>query len=337
MSARPPDLADPVPPFPAGPPLPGSPEAAETGRTAEAMLRLAPTLDAFVRAHDEPPFPPFRPAPGSVTTGALPDTGIGLDAMIDELALAVADGSRISAPGFLGFITTGASTGPAVALAATAVAGGQRYTLHSFNSLEHTGLRWLAELCGLPEGVAGVFSSGGSTANLVGLGAARQAAFERHGVDVAEDGMPAGLRGRIYASTLAHRTIHRAAAVLGLGRGSRRRHPRRPGRAHPTRRARGRHGRGRPPRDPAHRRGGDRGCDRHGLGGPHRRRDRRSPGATAAGCTSTGPMGWSPTHRRCSRPCSRASARRTPGSWTRTSGWRPAWASAPPSSGTRAC
>jgi aromatic-L-amino-acid decarboxylase len=124
----------------------------------------------------------------------------------------------MSTPGWLGFITTGPSTVPAVASAATAVAGAQRYTLHSFNALERTGLRWLADLCGLPAGVAGVFSSGGSTANLVALGAARQAAFERLGHDVAEDGLPAGIRGRIYGSVAAHRTIHRAAAVLGLGR-----------------------------------------------------------------------------------------------------------------------
>lgn len=70
----------------------------------------------------------------------------------------------------------------------------------------------------MPSAVAGVFSSGGSTANLVALGAARQAAFERLGVDVSEDGLPSGLRGRIYASHRAHRTIHRSAAVLGLGR-----------------------------------------------------------------------------------------------------------------------
>jgi aromatic-L-amino-acid decarboxylase len=63
-----------------------------------------------------------------------------------------------------------------------------------------------------------VFTSGGSTANLLALGAARQAAFERMGVDVAEDGLPFTTRGRIYASVRAHRTIHRAAAVLGLGR-----------------------------------------------------------------------------------------------------------------------
>jgi aromatic-L-amino-acid decarboxylase len=79
-------------------------------------------------------------------------------------------------------------------------------------------LRWLADLCGLPADVHGVFASGGSTANLLALGAARQAAFERIGVDVANDGIPDGVRGRIYASAHAHRTIHRSAAALGLGR-----------------------------------------------------------------------------------------------------------------------
>jgi aromatic-L-amino-acid decarboxylase len=100
------------------------------------------------------------------------------------------------------------------------VAGGQRYLHHAVNDLELTALRWLAELCGIPVDAAGVFTSGGSTANLIALGAARQAAFERVGVDVAEDGVPPGARARIYASTRAHRTVHRAAAALGLGRSS---------------------------------------------------------------------------------------------------------------------
>jgi aromatic-L-amino-acid decarboxylase len=124
----------------------------------------------------------------------------------------------MNTPGWLGFITTGPSTVPAVAWAANAAAGAQRYTLHAFNALERTGLRWLADLCGLPADVTGVFSSGGSTANLIALGAARQAAFERLGHDVSEHGLPPGVRGRIYASAAAHRTIHRSAAVLGLGR-----------------------------------------------------------------------------------------------------------------------
>ena len=193
-------------------------EPAETGRVADAVARLAPALDAYLAAHADAPFPPYVPSPASIGAGPLPEQGVGVDQAIDELAQVVLDGCRIGSPGFVGFITTGASTVPAVAQLAAAVAGGQRYLLHAFNALEHSSLRWLADLCGLPPGAVGVYSSGGSTANLIALGAARQAAFERLGIDVAEEGLPAGVRGRIYASTLAHRTIHRSAAVLGLGR-----------------------------------------------------------------------------------------------------------------------
>jgi aromatic-L-amino-acid decarboxylase len=194
------------------------PEPAATAEIAAALGRLTPALEAFIAGHREPPFPPFVPSAGSVGAGPLPDDGIGQDAAIDELARVVLDGCRIGSPGFVGFITTGSSTVPAVAQLATAVAGGQRYLLHAFNALEHSSLRWLADLCGLPPDAVGVYSSGGSTANLIALGAARQAAFERRGVDVSEAGLPPSPRGRIYASVLAHRTIHRAAAVLGLGR-----------------------------------------------------------------------------------------------------------------------
>ena len=199
-------------------PIAAPPEPAEIGRFADAFARLSPAFEAWSAANADAPFRPYLAGPGDPGTGDLPERGVGLDAMLDELATVVEHGSRISAPGFVGFITTGAATGGAAAMAATAVAGGQRYTVHAFNDLEHRSLRWLADLCGLPAGVTGVYSSGGSTAQLVGLGAARQAAYEHLGVDVAETGAPPAPRGRIYASVLAHRTVHRSAAVLGMGR-----------------------------------------------------------------------------------------------------------------------
>ena len=194
------------------------PEPAEIARFGEALAILAPSLDAFAADLATAPFPPYRPTAGDPGQGPLPEDGVGLDETLAELGAIVRQGSRISAPGFTGFITTGASTSAAVALTATAFAGGQRYTIHAFNAVEHTSLEWLADLCGLPAGVTGVYSSGGSSANLIALGTARQAAYERRGYNVAEDGAPHGLPGRIYASALAHRTVHRAAAVLGLGR-----------------------------------------------------------------------------------------------------------------------
>ncbi len=208
-------------PVTAGHPETRPAEPAETERFGEVLARLAPALDSFAADHATAPFPPYRPGPGGPGQGPLPEAGAGIDATVDELREIVRHGSRISAPGFVGFITTGASTSGAAALTATAFAGGQRYTLHAFNAVEHTSLRWLADLCGLPDGVVGVYSSGGSSANLIALGTARQAAYERLGRNLAEDGpAPDGPAGRIYASALAHRTVHRSAAVLGMGRRS---------------------------------------------------------------------------------------------------------------------
>lgn len=193
-------------------------EPAETGGVGAALRRVLPALDRYVDGLAAPAFPAYVSGTVPSEPGDLPMDGVGLDATVDELAVAVEHGCRISAPGFVGYITTGASTAGVVAQTAVATAGGQRYLLHAFNALEWTGLRWLAQLCGLPTNVHGVFTSGGSTAQLLALGAARQAAFERLGFDVADDGLPPGVRGRIYASARAHRTVHRSAAVLGLGR-----------------------------------------------------------------------------------------------------------------------
>lgn len=195
-------------------------QLAETGRVVEALKQLFPSLDQFSRGHSADSFGPYRAGTVPSEQAGLPEHGVGLDGMIAELSTAVAHGCRISAPGFVGFITTGASTAGVVAQTAVAAAGGQRYLLHAFNALEWTALRWLAELCGLPSDVHGVFTSGGSTAQLLALGAARQAAFERRGIDVASDGLPMGTKARIYVSSRGHRTIHRSAAVLGLGRNS---------------------------------------------------------------------------------------------------------------------
>ena len=206
---------------PLAPPAPTdllrTPDDSDVADGTEWLRRLMPSIKAY-RATEREPFPVYRSGAVASEPGPLPDDGIGLDGVLDELGAAIEAGCRVAAPGFFGFVTTGATTSGIATATAIATAGGQRYGLHSFNALEETGLRWLAQLCGLPEDVAGVFTSGGSTANLLALGAARQATLERRGVDASEDGLPPDFHGRIYASPRAHRTIHRAAGVLGLGR-----------------------------------------------------------------------------------------------------------------------
>jgi glutamate/tyrosine decarboxylase-like PLP-dependent enzyme len=84
-------------------------------------------------------------------------------------------------------------------LAAT-VSGSANAWIHAYGTLEDLALRWLAELLGLPSTYQGVFTGGGSTANLLGLGAARQYAAERLGVDPARDGVAGLPQPCIYAS-----------------------------------------------------------------------------------------------------------------------------------------
>ncbi len=151
---------------------------------------------------------------------ALPDEGIGGDRVIDELASTVVpNGARIHESGFWGWITSEPSAVAVAASLAATVASPQRYTLTAFNYLEELSLDWLAQLCGLRSDMKGVYSSGGSVANLVALGAARQWALEALGIDPAAEGLGA-LRGAIYASAESHHTILRSAGILGLGRRS---------------------------------------------------------------------------------------------------------------------
>lgn len=195
-------------------------DRAESGHLDDAIRRLLPALEAFIRFEGPDPAARRRPEWQAALDQQLPEGGVGLDGVLDALSeVVIPNGLRNGAPGFNGWVTTAPTTsGTAAALAAT-VAGSQRWWVQAFNHLESVGLRWLAELLGIPAAWQGTFTPGGSTANLIGLGAARQAAFERIGIDPGRDGV-GGVTPRIYASAEVHHVVNRAAAVLGLGRRS---------------------------------------------------------------------------------------------------------------------
>ena len=140
--------------------------------------------------------------------------------MLSDLAeVVIPNGLRNGHPGFAGWVTTAPTTSSTTAHLAAAVAGAQRWWVQAFNDLEEISLRWLAELLDIPPTWQGTYCSGGSVANLIGLAAARQHAFERHGIDPAADGLPPA-NWRVYAGSEVHHVVNRAAAVLGLGRRS---------------------------------------------------------------------------------------------------------------------
>lgn len=147
----------------------------------------------------------------------LPQTGIGIQALMEEIQdHLLPNGSCIPRPGFSAYITTGATAAAILAALSGMVAAPQRLGITAFSYLEELSLQWLADLLELPPTMEGIYSSGGSAANIVALGAARQWALEQHGLDPARDGVM--LTCRIFASAAAHHTVHRAAAVLGIGR-----------------------------------------------------------------------------------------------------------------------
>ncbi len=188
----------------------------ETEHYGDRLKAVGDRLDAFAR-FEHPDAVRARTSWETLTDLPLPDEGVGIDAVTRELLdVVVPGGGPISSPTFWGFVTTGPTTAPVLAATAAMVASPQRYSITAFNRLEETSLEWLAQLCGLAPRMLGVYSSGGSVANLVALGAARQWAFEQVGVDVAATGVDRPCA--IYASEEAHHTIHRAAAVLGIGR-----------------------------------------------------------------------------------------------------------------------
>jgi glutamate/tyrosine decarboxylase-like PLP-dependent enzyme len=90
---------------------------------------------------------------------------------------------------------------------------------HAAIYVERAAVRWLMELVGFPaEGSMGLLVSGGSTASLTCLAAARHRAAAEDGWDV----RARGLRGAsaplvLYLSEEGHSCIRKAAEVLGLG------------------------------------------------------------------------------------------------------------------------
>jgi aromatic-L-amino-acid/L-tryptophan decarboxylase len=79
-------------------------------------------------------------------------------------------------------------------------------------TIEKDVVRWIAEAIGCHE-FAGILTSGGSSANLMGLGMAREAKLRAN-----ECGIRARAPHAVYASTEVHMSIAKAVSLLGIGR-----------------------------------------------------------------------------------------------------------------------
>jgi aromatic-L-amino-acid decarboxylase len=195
-------------------------QATINGLTA-AMETILPALERFIQFDEPEQVAAQRAIWSAQLDEPLPQKGEGSEAVLALLRdVIIPNGLRIGAPGFSGWVTTMPTTVPTAAGLAAAVAGSGYLAVQSFNVLEELALRWLSEMMGIPDTYQGLFTSGGSVANLVGLGGARQSAAERLGVNAGRDGIEALPRPHVYASTEVHHVVQRATAVLGLGRGA---------------------------------------------------------------------------------------------------------------------
>src|SRR5476651_2887207 len=79
-------------------------------------------------------------------------------------------------------------------------------------------IEWLRTQVGYQPGDAGVFTSGGTQSNLMGLMLARDAFFARQGHSIQQDGLVGNLRKmKVFCSENAHFSVQKNMALLGLG------------------------------------------------------------------------------------------------------------------------
>lgn len=148
----------------------------------------------------------------------LPREGRDFQALL-EVFQAVAEGSRHNGhPRFFGYVS---APGTAVATFADMLASALNANLPAWRSapapteLELVTIDWIKEALGLDAGAGGLMLSGGSMANMCALVVARQA---KCGAVVAAQGVAAHPKPlTVYVSADAHHSIHKAAALIGLG------------------------------------------------------------------------------------------------------------------------
>jgi len=165
--------------------------------------------------------PVWQPAPPAVRqrfTEALPGRPSSLEAVHDDFMRDILPYTVGNAhPGFMGWVHGG---GTVAGMLAEMLAGGLNANLggrdHIPIEVERQVLRWVIELFDFPQDASGLFLTGSSMANMIGVLVARTRAL---GTTVRAQGT-ARMRAVpvAYASTLAHGCIAQAMDLAGLGR-----------------------------------------------------------------------------------------------------------------------
>jgi len=191
-------------------------EAAVGAADADRILRAA--LDVALGAIDaEARDPVLAPTTGDALRAMIdappPREGAPLDTVMDEVRrLVVAPARRNGHRGFFAYV---GSPADAAGIAGDLIASALNQNVTAWRSapsateIERLVLRWLDDLLGFNGAGHGVFTSGGSGANMTALAAAMLRA-ERDDPDRTRDRMT------IYRSAEAHFSLDKAARILGV-------------------------------------------------------------------------------------------------------------------------
>jgi L-2,4-diaminobutyrate decarboxylase len=199
--------------------LDGSAASVEASALAAAADAVAAEVGAAAG-----PLPAVTPAELDrlLDIDVAPEDGAGLEATLDMVRRRIVRNSVLVAhPHCAAHL----HCPPLLAsLAAEAVVSATNQSLDSWDQapaathIEERLITWLSGQYGLGPRADGVFTSGGTQSNLMGLLLARDRAAARAGFSIAEDGITeTARRFRILCSSTAHFSVRKSARLLGLG------------------------------------------------------------------------------------------------------------------------
>ena len=194
---------------------------------AEVGTGLAQVARAVDGSHHGSPLPSGAPAEmlaavaESLGPQRIPETGMGESAALTTVADLIARyGLDLTHTLCAAHLQPPPLT---VAVVADALASATNASLDTYDSgpatlaIEKWTIAALARLAGFSESAGGVFGPGGSYSNLLALLIARDYGAAARGIDVRQSGTSALARPVVLCSQVAHFSIHRACAALGLG------------------------------------------------------------------------------------------------------------------------
>jgi glutamate/tyrosine decarboxylase-like PLP-dependent enzyme len=192
---------------------------------AQAHRMLDDILGYIENIRERPVWQPIPDEARRRFHGDLPEAASDLAAVHEEFMRFILPYSAGNVhPGFMGWVHGG---GTPVGVLAEMLAAGLNANLggrdHVPIEVERQIVRWMRGIFGFPESASGLFVTGTSMANLIGVLIARDTAlgFETRRAGVAASSQ----RLAAYASAAAHSSIGKAMDIAGIGNGALRRIP----------------------------------------------------------------------------------------------------------------